>query len=74
MSDFIKGALEAAFERRVSREKASRFKKDVNFLLDRLADFEAGSLGDSLNDLTANDWHGHVAPAIARLRATMKKD
>lgn len=73
MSGFTKGALEAAFERRISREKASQFKKDVEFLLDRLRDFEASGMSDSLGD-TFDDWHGHVRPAIARLQATMKKD
>lgn len=36
---------------------------EVAFLLDRLADFE--------NDINERDWHGHVAPAVARVKSAL---
>ena len=36
---------------------------EIAFLLDRLADFE--------NDINERDWYGHVAPAIARVKAAL---
>ena len=44
-------------------------RQDVEVLLDLLTDFENG-LGDSAA-MIVRDWHGHVAPAISRLRAAL---
>lgn len=42
----------------------------AQFLIDRLDDFEGGSLGDSIED-ACRDFDGHVSPAIERLRAAL---
>lgn len=42
------------------------------FLLDRLAGFERTVESES-GDAAVTDWHGHVAPAIARFRAAISK-
>lgn len=41
-----------------------------SFLLDRLDDFERVM---EANEDTEREWHGHVAPAIARFRAAIAK-
>lgn len=41
------------------------------FLLNRLADFERTMEAES-GDAAVRDWHGHVAPAIARFRAAIQ--
>jgi hypothetical protein len=41
-----------------------------SFLLDRLDDFERAM---EANEDTEREWHGHVAPAIARFRAAIAK-
>lgn len=40
------------------------------FLLERLDDFERGAIGECFDD-RLRDWEGHVAPALARLRAAL---
>lgn len=43
-------------------------KHDAQFLLDRIAGWEA----DGLDGSGEREWHGHVEPAIARLRAAIR--
>lgn len=45
------------------RPRPSGETREVAFLLDRLADFE--------NDINERDWHGHVAPAVARVKSAL---
>jgi len=42
--------------------------EDAQFLVDRLDDLD---IYDS--DFLIRDWHGHIEPAIARLRTTLAK-
>lgn len=42
------------------------------FLIDRLDDFERGSLGDGIED-ACRDFDGHVSPAIERLRDALSQ-
>ena len=44
---------------------------DGQFLVERLADLE-NSLGESA-EMIVRDWHGHVAPALARFRAALSR-
>lgn len=45
----------------------SERERELSFLLDRLTDFE-NALGESAERIV-REWHGHVAPSIARLSA-----
>lgn len=47
------------------------FAAEAQFLIDRLDDFERGSLGDSIED-ACRDFDGHVSPAIERLRDALQ--
>lgn len=43
---------------------------EAQFLLARLDDFERAGMADGIEE-AINDWHGHVAPAVARFRAVL---
>jgi len=55
--------LEALLSARPLALGGQQGEDEIAFLLDRLADFE--------NDINERDWHGHVAPAVARAKAAL---
>lgn len=54
----------------ITQVKLDEMLETAQFLIERLDDFERGSLGDDIED-ACRDFDGHVVPAIARLRATL---
>ncbi|MEM6847408.1 MAG: hypothetical protein AAF580_04945 [Pseudomonadota bacterium] len=48
-------------------DEIERLRTAAAFLLDRIDDWAA----DGLDDTNANDWMGHVEPAMARLRSAL---
>jgi hypothetical protein len=63
--DTCEALLAATADRDRLADEVADLKKESAFLLDRLHDFENGSVTDD----TARDWYGHVRPSMARLTA-----
>jgi hypothetical protein len=57
-----------ALEARLATTPGGDLLEQAQFLLDRLEDHENGMTSDA----DAREWHGHVAPAIARFRSALK--
>lgn len=58
---------EAACEGVLTHTRLEADPQALTFLLDRLSDFE----NDIRPSDSERDWHGHVAPAIARVKASL---
>jgi len=62
---------EAATTITALQERIKELEGEAQFLIERLDDFERGSLCDDIED-ACRDFDGHVSPAIERLRSTLK--
>lgn len=67
---WLKAAFEAGSQSLSTKQPMGEILEDANFLIERLDDFERGSLSDSIED-ACRDFDGHVSPAIERLLSAL---